>query len=410
MPMITSLRLILSMILAGLISRIPGLQESFFAREILPQTARYALRLGYFLLPIFLFSNLCISVTLLRREKKALKFFGRIISFSLLVSLILSLTGAVAGLFISGKYIPRLKGDPASLFSLQNFLENLIPSDILSFFFRPEGLIPLFLFGVIFAASFHKDREVSAPVFNLLDSLSRLFYRLNLILVRWSFLPLFFIFLNLIFQTETGLNSGREYRSVLTGLTITLFVLLFLLLPLLVRLKIKRRKLRYVFSLFPALIGSLITGNHYYTYSLLVPVAKENLNIPRREGGSMIAFLSVFFRGGTVFFISLFFVVIIKGYSSLGLSLFQVIWGIFFSFLIGLIVPSFPFGNGFYSGTALLFFLYGRTLENGYMTLIPLLPLLTALSVFLDTVAALVIITLLCPRDKAEEAGETIKL
>jgi aerobic C4-dicarboxylate transport protein len=76
--------------------------------------------------------------------------------------------------------------------------------------------------------------------------------------------------------------------------------------------------------------------------------------------------------------------IIISSYSSLEITLLQVIWVFVFSFLLSFALSAAP-RMGVYVLLTLLCKFYGRGLEEGYMLLIPILPILSCFAALIDT-------------------------
>ena len=76
---------------------------------------------------------------------------------------------------------------------------------------------------------------------------------------------------------------------------------------------------------------------------------------------------------------------IIRSYTSLDLTPYQILWVFFFSFIFSFALSHAP-RLGIYALLSLLCGSYGRGLDRGYILLIPMLPILIGFSALLDTV------------------------
>ncbi len=70
-------------------------------------------------------------------------------------------------------------------------------------------------------------------------------------------------------------------------------------------------------------------------------LSRENLGVPRKVGAVTLPLFAMFGRAGTALTSTIAFFIILKSYSSLEISLEQVLWTIFFAF-----VPQFCFALG----------------------------------------------------------------
>jgi len=134
-------------------------------------------------------------------------------------------------------------------------------------------------------------------------------------------------------------------------------------------------------------LGAFFSGDSFFSLGLAARMTRENLGVPRKVGAVNLPLFAMFGRAGTALTSTIAFFIILKSYSSLEISLDQVFWTISFAFLLSFALPSVP-GLGAYINLSLLCSLYGRGLENGYLNLQPILPVLVSFSALLDVYAA----------------------
>lgn len=80
-------------------------------------------------------------------------------------------------------------------------------------------------------------------------------------------------------------------------------------------------------------------------------------------------------------------IVIIKSYSSLGISAGDLVTIMFFAGIISLLLPRYP-GNGAYIALAVLCAWYGRGFEAGYLILKPIAFYLVSIGTMIDVMVA----------------------
>jgi len=103
----------------------------------------------------------------------------------------------------------------------------------------------------------------------------------------------------------------------------------------------------------------------------------------RMVSGLSLPFLTLFSRAGTAMLNTLCMLVILKSYSSLELTAFQVFWVA----LISIVVSFLLFSQSYLSVyTALITSctMYGRGLEDGYVLILPVLPVLVLAAGVMD--------------------------
>jgi len=95
----------------------------------------------------------------------------------------------------------------------------------------------------------------------------------------------------------------------------------------------------------------------------------------------------MFGKAGTALVTSVSFVIILRSYSSLGIGITQLLWVLSFTFLVSFILGSVP-GMGAFVALSILCTSYGTGVEEGYLIMKPIAPLLISFSVFLDVVTS----------------------
>jgi Na+/H+-dicarboxylate symporter len=138
-------------------------------------------------------------------------------------------------------------------------------------------------------------------------------------------------------------------------------------------------------QLGPAL-AAFLSGDVYFSLGLLVRHGRESLGVPRRVGAVAYPFAVLFGRGGSAMVTAVSFIIILRSYSSLEIGLAQVLWVIMASFGISFLLGAVP-GAGTLVGIAVLSSLYGRGMEEGFLILKPIAPVLISLGAILDAVS-----------------------
>jgi aerobic C4-dicarboxylate transport protein len=90
---------------------------------------------------------------------------------------------------------------------------------------------------------------------------------------------------------------------------------------------------------------------------------------------------------------------VLKSYSTLEVSFLQVLWTILFTTLISLALGSVP-GLGAYVALSTLCGIYGRGIQEGYLILKPIAPLLMSYGVLLDVLAGAFVSLLVARQEK----------
>lgn len=120
---------------------------------------------------------------------------------------------------------------------------------------------------------------------------------------------------------------------------------------------------------------------------MLIRHAKENHGIQRRSNALSLVLFSTFARAGSAMVAAISLIVIIKSYSSLGISAGDLFTIMLFAGIISLLLPRYT-GNGAYIALAVLCTWYGHGFEAGYLILKPIAFYLVSIGTMIDVIVA----------------------
>jgi Na+/H+-dicarboxylate symporter len=303
-----------------------------------------------------------------------------------LASLILVLVGALFILLFSPERIPITSRRETELIfkSWNDTLASLVPKNLFQILTGgADFLLPVYVLSFVLGLHFPFDRGVTEPTVNLFDSLSRIFYHLNSFIIE--VLGFGMIVLAAAWLTQVRLIQDIQlYFQVFAVLSLAAAFVLFAVLPFFLWFFGGRENpYPWIFGIMGAAIGAFFSGDSFFSLGLASRLTRENLGVPRKVGSVTLPLFAMFGRAGTALTSTIAFFIILKSYSSLEISLEQILWTITFAFALSFALPSVP-GLGAYINLSLLCSLYGRGLENGYLTLQPVLPILVSFSALLD--------------------------
>ena len=179
---------------------------------------------------------------------------------------------------------------------------------------------------------------------------------------------------------------AEVFRDLIILLTVFSLILGFGIFPLflyILKPKVNPWKVLYG-SLSPA-VAAFFSGDINFTLPVLLRHAKENFGIRRRSNSVSLALFNTFGRGGSAMVAAIAFIVIIKSYSSLEITAFDVFSIGIRAFGISFLLARHP-GDGAYIALAVLCLGYGKNFEAGYLILKPLAFYLVAVGAFLDAI------------------------
>lgn len=362
--------------------------------------ADFFLRLGRYALFPLVFFSLAVGVHDLRREKVLGKILVRSLFYMLLLTLLLVFLGSFLILLISPQPIPITSRKESQLIfkNMGDTLANIIPKNAFQILTGGEDfLLPLYVLAFILGLNFSFDKEQSRPVVEVFDSASRIFYHINSFYLEIMGLGVMILSSYFFFQLRT-IQQFQLFLQVFLVLLLAFLLVVFGLFPGILWLFNRRENpYKWMFGLISAGVAGLVSGDNFFALSPLVRASRENLGIPRKVGAVNLPLFAMFSRGGSAMTASIAFFVILKSYVQLDITFDQILFTVFFSFLLSFAIPSVP-TLASYVTLSVLCGIYGKGYEAGFTNLQPIIPLLVSFATAIDILGA-GLISLLVSRD-----------
>ena len=349
---------------------------------------KLALGIGrYAVIPILVFS-LTVAIYELRQDGH---FWPMVLKNFLIiagVSVFVIGLGILVTLVFPPARIPILIEEQLEAVSLnvaENILDIFPPNMLSTLTSQAIYIFPVCVFAFFLGMGLSYDRNYAKPVLSLVDSLSRVFYHVA------SFFSevLGFIIIILSCYWAVRFHAALRvdvFRDLIILLAVFCVVLGFGIFPVflyILRPKTNPWKVLYG-SLGPA-IAAFFSGDIIFSIPVLLRHSKENFGIRRRSNAISITLFTTFCRAGSAMVAAAAFIVIIKSYSSLGITVMGVVSIGLRALFISFLLARHP-GDGAYAALAVLCMGYGRGFEAGYLILKPLAFYLIAAGTFLDIV------------------------
>lgn len=366
------------------------LPSSDAVTDILGFLSQLTIQLGRFILfPLILFSA-SVGTYELRQEKKLRALYPRLLVFIPLSTLILVLTGVGTVLLLSPDPVP-IRIEEAANFNLPGWRElvlSLVPSNFFALFTgKGTMLLPVLTVAIALGLNLSFDRLVTRPTIQVFDSLSRIFFHFNHLVMEIIALG----FVPLTAASVLGLRDKPElalFGQLILVVGIAIAFAIFVLFPLILYFVGGRENpYRWLYSVLGPSLGALASGDVFFSLNLLMGHGKKNLGMPRSAGSTLFPWYILFGRGGTAMVATISFVLILRSYSSLGITPLQVLWVTGAGVLVSFMLPTFP-GNGALVATALVASFFGEAMKESYLILVPVTTVLVNAGAFLDTVTA----------------------
>jgi Na+/H+-dicarboxylate symporter len=348
---------------------------------------KLALGIGrYAVLPVLAFS-LTIAIYELRMDEQ----FWPMVLKNFLLIIVLSVFVIFSGIMVTMIFPPAripietveqlesLNLDPGA-----NILE-IFPSNMFNVL-AGNGvyLFPVCVFAFFLGMGLNYDKNYSKTVISMIDALSRIFYHIASFFTE--ILGFIIIVLSAYWAVRfSGIIQVKVFKDIVIMLTVFSVTLCFVILPLfLYLLRPKVNPWLVLYGFFGPAISAFFSGDINLTIPVLLRHSKENFGMRRRSGSLSLALFATFCRCGSAMVAAVAFIVIIRSYSYLSISIFDLFTIGLQAFLISFILARHP-GDGAYIALAALCLSYGGgEYQAGYLILKPLAFYLVAIGAFID--------------------------
>jgi Na+/H+-dicarboxylate symporter len=230
------------------------------------------------------------------------------------------------------------------------------------------------------------DRQITRLIVQIFDSLCRIFYHMNSLIVELFGLAMIAITAALMMRISH--SDLGIYKQILIILMVDVVLVVLGVFPgCLYLLGVKVNPFRWLYaSIGPAFAG-LFTGDQYVSLGVLTKHGKESLGVPRMIGSAVYPLFASIGRAGTAMISSVSFILILRSYSSLEITFFQVLWVLLFTFVVSFVLGAVP-GSGSFFSVFMLCSLYGKGLQEGYLILKSIAPIMISFGTFIDVLSA----------------------
>lgn len=353
-------------LVAAFILPLSGVQ----AQSVLDFVVELVLRFGrYTLLPLLFFS-IATAFFKLRDEKMMLRTGIWTAGVILGSSVLLVLFGLITAVIIPLPRIPitveKMTEIPA--FSFQDFLKRMFPYSGFEALTDGAFLLPCFIFAGLAGAGAASDKVASKQAVSLFDSLSKVCY------IVMSFftelLSIGMIAISCKWMTDfVSAVSAHSYLPLIGLLILDLLIVGFVIYPMIIKfLCHEMHPYRVLYASICPFLVAFFSGDTNLTLALNIRHGNESLGIRRRINAITYPLFSIFARGGAALVETICFIVIMRSYSSLGVSIQDAFWITGMSLVLSFVLGAIPSGGPFIAITVMCA-MYGRGLSDGYLLL-----------------------------------------
>ncbi|HVP18622.1 MAG TPA: cation:dicarboxylase symporter family transporter [Spirochaetia bacterium] len=353
----------------------------------------------YVLFPLVFFS-LGIGTSELRQEKRLGRVYLSSLKYLALSAAALILIGTLSVLVFPPERIPiTIEADRAfEPVSVLRGLRTIFPRNSFAVFTGSgDFLLPVMVLAFLLGVNLDFDRQLTRPIVQIFDSLSRIFYHLNSLIVELfaiAMIPITAAWISHLTHSDLGM-----YKQILIILAVDVGLVAFGVFPgALYLLGIKQNPYRWLYASIGPAIAGLFSGDQYLSLGVLTKHGKESLGVPRMVGSAVYPVFAVLGRAGTAMVSCVSFILILRSYSSLEITFFQALWVMLFTFLVSFVLGAVP-GTAAYFSIFMLCTLYARGLQEGYLILRTIAPVLVAFGAFVDVLSS-AFVSLLIAREE----------
>lgn len=340
----------------------------------------------YVLIPLLLFS-VTIAVCKLRETKQLLR-----VAVLCVVGIVLS-TVLFTGIGVASVLLVKLPRIPISIdritetvsFDIKDMILKLFPVNAFDALRDGSYLLPLLVFAGFAGAGCAADKSIAKPMVSVFDSLSGVCY-----IVLHFFTDMIAIGLIAISCswaiTYRELYASGTFNSLFLMLLVDFLIIAAGIYPLLLWLICKEKHpYKVLYASIGPIISAFFTGDTNFALITALRPVKESLGVKRRVGTVVQPVFAIFARGGAALTTTVSFVLILRSYSSMGISADDIMWICGMSILLSFILGTSTTG-GTYTSIMLMCSMYGRGKEAGYLLLKPAMPVICAFAAAIDVV------------------------
>lgn len=350
-----------------------------------------AIQFGRYSLYPVLFFGFTVSIYKLRESRHLLKLALTVFIFIIILAFFMSFLGLISVLIANPSRIPIFVEETTKVEALgiKDSILTLFPSTAFEAFLNGLYILPLCIFASFAGAGCAVDKNIAKPALTLFDSLSRIAYSVMAFFVDMFSIGLIALSVSWVIKFRI-MFASRFFTSLIVLLIADFFVITLVIYPLL--LKIICRDInpyKVIYASFAPVFVAFFSGDTNLTLPILMRHSNESLGIRRRISSVVLPIFSIFGRAGTAMVVTISFIVILKSYSSLGISAKDMVWLLCISSLFSFFLGRFPV-TGSYISLVAICSIYGRGFESGFLILRPVAFFIGSIAAAVDAITAIV--------------------
>ena len=351
---------------------------------------------GRYLVFPMIITSIAVAVFELRDSGRFVFVLLKAIGTMAVVTVATVVLSVIAILVFAPSRIPPILGDVVvpAVPSFGGVLQGLFPENLFSVFrFETAFILPAVVFAVLLGLTFRSEHAETEPVVAFFDSLNRVFYRMTAVFVDIIGIGIVALAAFTILRAR-GIEDFAIFGQLVVVQVFISALIGFGLLPLVLYLVDRTRSpFQWLLALVPAAVTAAFSADAYFTLAPSTRMIKENVGIPRMIGGFVLPLATILGRAGTAAMAGASFIVVLRSYTALDIQFTQIVWVIVTSCTLSFLLGSVP-GAGLLVALTMLSAAFGRGMDDAYLILVPIVPVLAAISAVLDVMASAFVTTI----------------
>ena len=369
----------------GILAAIILPMENRTVSDTLSFLTELAIRFGRYTLLPTLFFGVAISVFKLRVGNHLWSVSLWIAATLVATAVVLTLLGLLSILIIQLPRIPIPTGKVTEVpsISVKELVFSLLPFSSFQSLLDGVYLLPVFVFAGLAGAGCSVDLSDSKPTISLFDSLARVSYSVMGFFVDMLAIGMIAISCYWMVDALAVFRAGMYLPLILMLLALFLLIVC-VIYPLALRFLCQgTRSIRVLYASICPILVAFFSGDANLTLPVAMRHGSESLGIKRRVNSLSYPLLAIFARSGSALVTSVCFVMILRSYSSLSISLADIMWIGMSSLALSFLLGGLPVGGTFVALT-IMCTVYGRGFEAGYLLLKPAAAIIGAFAAAID--------------------------
>ena len=369
----------------GILAAIILPMENRTVSDTLSFLTELAIRFGRYTLLPTLFFGVAISVFKLRVGNHLWSVSLWIAATLVATAVVLTLLGLLSILIIQLPRIPIPTGKVTEVpsISVKELVFSLLPFSSFQSLLDGVYLLPVFVFAGLAGAGCSVDLSDSKPTISLFDSLARVSYSVMGFFVDMLAIGMIAISCYWMVDALAVFRAGMYLPLILMLLALFLLIVC-VIYPLALRFLCQgTRSIRVLYASICPILVAFFSGDANLTLPVAMRHGSESLGIKRRVNSLSYPLLAIFARSGSALVTSVCFVMILRSYSSLSISLADIMWIGMSSLVLSFLLGGLPVGGTFVALT-IMCTVYGRGFEAGYLLLKPAAAIIGACAAAID--------------------------